>query len=489
MTVEAVPATAGGRLVAGRYRLQGEIGRGGMAHVCRAHDERLGRDVAIKMLAPSVAADAASVERLRREARVLGGLAHPHVVPIYDLGLDGGQPFLVLQLVEGPSLRQVLRQRGPLDPAEAVRIATEVADALACAHRQGILHGDVKPPNILLESRVEGDSPRALLTDFGVARSPGEEGTSPDDELFGSAPYVAPEVLREGVAAAGPRSDVYALGVVLYEMLVGQRPPGAGSDEGASPVPPSQQRPSVPRALDRVALRALARDPRHRFEDAAHFRAALLEAATSAALDGTRPLHHRQPSTAALAGIAAGIPVPRPAGGRLRAGGALAGGVLAAALLWLAVSRTTVVRDGPLGLLSGGAPATVPALAGMPVADARQALEAAGLRPDETREPTRDTPADVVVTQEPAGAQRAARGSVVRIVVSSGVQVPDLVGQACTRAREAVTPLGWTVRPVRWRIANVEDFGKIVQQEPAAGSVLPEPSAITVQVAGPVRPC
>ena len=273
--------------VGGRYRLVQLLARGGMAEVWEAVDDVLARPVAVKVLLPHLAADEAFVTRFRREAVAAARLSHPHIVSIYDTCTDCDVEAIVMELVRGTTLRAVLDARGPLGPKAAVDIAVQVADALHAAHRQGLVHRDVKPGNILLS-----DDGRVLVADFGIAKA--AEATSDLTEVgqvVGTAKYLSPEQVQGTEVDA--RSDVYALGVVLYEMLCGS-PPFAGDNATATavarlttdPVPPRVHCEGMPRRLEEVVLRALARDPAARFATAGDLRGALL-AVDLARDDGT----------------------------------------------------------------------------------------------------------------------------------------------------------------------------------------------------------
>jgi eukaryotic-like serine/threonine-protein kinase len=257
-----------------RYALRAELGRGSMGRVYHAHDELLGRDVAIKVLAHAAegGADAAFREAVAREARAAARLVHPGIATLFDIGEQDGHAFLVMELVEGHSLREVLETEGTLLPARAVEIAIQVADALSCAHDEGLVHCDVKPLNV-----VVADDGTAKLVDFGVACAATTTGAFSRDELYGSLPYLAPEqVLGERPDA---RTDVYALGAVLYEMLAG-RPPFDDPDATTllrrrlaedPPALGSQTRAVTPE-LEQVVMRALSRDPAGRHAMAGELR-------------------------------------------------------------------------------------------------------------------------------------------------------------------------------------------------------------------------
>ena len=269
--------------IAGRYVLRHELGRGGMATVHRAHDEVLGRDVALKLAHPHLVVDSAFRDRFRREARAVATLDHPNVVAVHDWGESDDSAFLVLQLVDGPSLRAVLRQRHRLQPAEAVAVLVPAARGLGAAHAKDLVHRDVKPENLLL-----GLDGTVRVTDFGLARAAASATTTfGSGVIVGSPHYLAPEAVRG--EPLDSRADVYGLGVVLYETLVG-RPPFEGESPLATAVlhtsrsvpAPSEQVDGIPPALDEIVRRACAADPDERFVDGRAFAAALEDAVTDA---------------------------------------------------------------------------------------------------------------------------------------------------------------------------------------------------------------
>lgn len=263
----------GGELFAGRYRLVGELGRGAMGVVHRALDTRLDRYVAVKVLSPHLATDAKARARLLAEAYAVAAVDHPNLCTIYEAGeTDDGRLFLAMACYDGETLAARL-ERGPLSPADAVRIATDVARGLGAAHRRGIVHRDVKPSNVLLT-----DDGLAKLLDFGIARSAGTDLTKTGDTL-GTAAYMSPEQLRGHV---DPRTDLWALGVVLFEMLAGRRPFAADYEAAlfyaiVHEPPPSLSalRPDAPPALAGVVERCLEKDPEERFQSAEEVEAAL----------------------------------------------------------------------------------------------------------------------------------------------------------------------------------------------------------------------
>ena len=264
-----------GTLLGGRYEVEGPLGWGGMAEVYLARDRRLGRQVAVKVLRHQLAADGRFLARFRREARAAASLRDPGIVAVHDTGSHDGCPFIVMEHVPGRTLAEVLRSEGPLDPARAASIAEEVAAALATVHATGIVHRDVKPSNIMVTR--EGD---VKMLDFGIARALRWTPLTDTPGAQGTPEYLSPEQAR-GEAVDG-RSDVYSLGVVLYEMLTG-RPPFTGESAVGvaykhveeAPPPVEALRPDVPPALAAIALRCLAKHPADRYRRAGELRADL----------------------------------------------------------------------------------------------------------------------------------------------------------------------------------------------------------------------
>src|SRR4051794_34775663 len=267
-----------GTLLSGRYRLDAQIGSGGMSTVYRAFDTVLERPVAIKLMHREIAADSDQLERFRREARSVAQLNHPHVVTVIDAGeepsSDGqnpgdGCPYIVLEYVEGETLKDVIRREGPLEVPQAIAYAIEIARALGAAHERQIVHRDVKPHNVLLSG--EGG---AKITDFGIARTLTEEGLTMAGRVLGTTDYVSPEqALGQQVT---PQSDLYSLGIVLYEMLTGdvpfhgETPVAVAMKHVREEVPDVQaRRPEISAATASVIDRSLAKDLSHRYEDAA----------------------------------------------------------------------------------------------------------------------------------------------------------------------------------------------------------------------------
>src|SRR5580700_8498636 len=262
-------------IIDGRYRVISRLGSGGMADVYLAQDQLLGREVAVKVLHHHFAEDQEFVERFRREASSAAALSHPNIVAIFDRGEWNGTYYIAMEYVAGRTLKAIVREQGALEPAAAIEIVVQILRAARFAHRRGVIHRDLKPHNVILDE--EG---RARVTDFGIARA-GASDMTLTGSIMGTAQYLSPEQ-AQGLAVSAS-SDLYSVGVILYELLTGVVPfegetavAIAFKQVSAEPRAPSSVNPAVPAALDAIVLRALAKDPAQRFADADEFIAVLL---------------------------------------------------------------------------------------------------------------------------------------------------------------------------------------------------------------------
>src|SRR5215218_3046667 len=264
-------------IVDGRYRAQKRLGVGGMAEVWCAEDEVLGRRVALKLLGGRFTEDPEFRERFRREAQAAAGLTHPNIVGIFDRAEWDGTPYIAMELVDGRTLKELVTERGPLEPGVAVNLTEQILRALGYAHRRGIVHRDVKPQNVILDG--EG---QAKVADFGIARAGHSEMTE-TGAIVGTVQYLSPEQAHGH--PVDRRTDLYSAGIVLYELLTGHVPFDGEAPVSIAlkhvnerPVPPGQLRPGIPPALEAVVLRALEKDPNLRYQSAEEFIAALEQA-------------------------------------------------------------------------------------------------------------------------------------------------------------------------------------------------------------------
>ena len=280
----ATPST----IFADRYEIVSEIAHGGMADVYLARDSKLDRPVALKVLSPELSRDPAFVERFRREAQAAAGLNHPNIVGIFDWGQEHGTSFIVMEYIDGRTLRDMIRHEGTIAPGQIADIGADIAAALSFAHQNGVVHRDVKPGNVLITTAGQ-----VKVTDFGIARAGGDnDGLTRTGAVMGTATYFSPEQ-AQGTAVDG-RSDVYSLGIVLYEMATGEPPFTADSPVSVAylhvrepVVPPSQKVPSVPPELERVIMTCLAKSPNDRYQSADDLRADLLRFRRGQAVQGT----------------------------------------------------------------------------------------------------------------------------------------------------------------------------------------------------------
>ena len=451
----------------GRYELHRRLARGGMADVFLARDQLLDRPVAVKVLFPEFATDPAFVERFRREAQSAANLNHPNIVSVYDWGQEQGTYFIVMEYIEGRSLADIIRNEGPLHPKRAAEVASDIAAALGFAHRNGVVHRDIKPGNVLISPTGQ-----VKVADFGIARAlnaSAEDNLTQAGSVMGTATYFAPEQ-AQGLPL-DPRSDLYSLGVVLYEMVTG-RPPFAGESPVAiaykhvqeQPAPPRHANTDVPVPLEAVIMRLLAKNPASRYPSAEDLRADLRRF-----LDG-QPVLAMGAAAATAAGATQAVPQTRtrayndgtrmipvedlpPAYQEPRRSGAflvvlilllcVLGGLLFALAKVLTSSTTTTVATKDFQVPTG--------LKGAPADQAEESLKNAGWKVKVVNEKNELVPASTVIEVDPAeGTTKKAPPSeppTATLKVSQGadtVPMPKVIGSQVDQAIQTLQAAGFT---------------------------------------------
>ena len=408
-----------------RYSYIDSLGSGGMARVLLAHDTVLDRDVAIKVLHRHYAEDPEFVERFRNEAQNAAALAHPNIVAIYDLGrAEDGTYYIAMEHVGGGTLKELMDRCGKLSAEEVATLGAQISDALGAAHRRGVIHRDIKPQNVLLTERGE-----AKVADFGIARAVSPMSESRTSLVLGTASYMSPEQ-AEG-ETLGPRSDLYSLGVVLYEMLTGGLPfeaetPVAMALKQVSETPrsPAEVEPSVPEGMDELVMRLLAKQPDARYQSADELAEDLRLVRGGGMPDlpaPVAPTGDHTPDTGTVDLPTSGG-VPRR---RQRFPLAILGALVVLGLMAWALSEG--LREPP----SASGQVEVPELTGMQLTEAQGSLEASGLTLGETStDPGSGAPQGEVVSQNPAAGDAVENGSPVDVTVSSGGDSDDSGGSS-----------------------------------------------------------
>lgn len=485
-----------GQMLANRYHIIEKVGEGGMALVYKAKDTLLGRPVAVKVLRPQFASDSDFVLRFRREAQTAASLSHPNVVNIYDVGEFGETHYIIMEYIEGRNLKEILREQGVFSPARAREIGKEVARALHHAHRHGLVHRDIKPHNILIT-----DEGRVKVTDFGIARAASTSTLTHTGMVLGSVHYFSPEQARGD--QVGLQSDIYSLGVLLYEMVTGQVP-----FSGESPIaialkhlqepvtPPSEINPDVPAELEHVIMRALTKEPAERYGSALEVLEDLRK------VPGTVPDAELKDDPQEATRI-----LPVPDGTQVYDRTMLRsahdeGGTGTAAerrrspWVWWMVALGLLVglvfAAGRLENLIFPPDIVVPNIVGRTVPEARELLESKGLRFASDKRVYHETvPAGRIISQDPRPDQPAKEGRTIFGVVSLGpefVQVPDVVGLSLREAKLAITQEALVLGTVQDAFDPNVPTGFVISQSPEGNTRLTKRASVDLVVSKGTEP-
>ncbi|TFV92588.1 Stk1 family PASTA domain-containing Ser/Thr kinase [Blastococcus sp. CT_GayMR20] len=478
-----------------RYEIGGVLGRGGMAEVHRGRDLRLGREVAVKVLRHDLARDPSFQVRFRREAQASASLNHPAIVAVYDTGEDrtttGATPYIVMEYVEGETLRDVLRREGHLTPERAMALSADICGALDFSHRNGIVHRDVKPGNVMITPQGT-----VKVMDFGIARAVSDSAATMTSTaaVIGTAQYLSPEQARgEGVDA---RSDVYSMGCMLFELVTGA-PPFTGDSPVAvayqhvreDPRLPSSINPAIPPELDAIVLKAMSKNPANRYQSAAEMRNDLLRALAGQRVEATPVMGDAEKTT--ILSATPGVPyrdddwddadeADRRRRRKIIAIVAVVVALLVAGAVALAIAMSGDDETPP------AAQVAVPGLVDLTEAEARQRITDAGLVVGEvtTRPVTDTTQVGTVLESDPAGGAQVEEGTEVSLVVGAepdAVAIPGVVGLDVEQAQSNLAADGFN-RVTIDRVDSAAPEGEVISVDPEEGTQVPVDTAITLEV-------
>lgn len=508
-----------GRIFNNRYQITECIGVGGMAEVYRATDNVLGRVVAVKVMLPQYAADENFARRFKQEAASAANLSSPYIVNVYDWGQDDGTYYIVMEFVRGSDLKTAIKERGAINQRKVAEIGSQVCQALSVAHKQDIIHRDVKPQNIMVQP--DGN---VKVMDFGIARA---KNSTMDKtaSVLGTAHYISPEQAQGKDLT--PASDLYSLGIVMYEAATGKLPfdgPDAVSvamkQVQEAPVLPSEIKPDIDPGLEAIIMKAMAKNPSERFATAMEMRYALNDflmgrpvnvggftSAQTAVIGGMGSMSSAQ--TQVMGGVApaggvdgtavmpvaggvgqGGMPVAGGAGGSTsyrssntakKGPNKKAVGIIVAIIAVVAIAAIAAFALGGTGGNTGNIP--VPNVIGKTLDEATQEIEAAGLEVGNVSERSDDKVEEgQVASQDPVAGTKRAEGDRVNLVISSGTSqspVPDVTNKTADEARKILTDAGFQVQAGAAKYSDTVEKDRVVQTDPAAGQSIPKNSVVT----------
>ena len=496
-----------GRVLNDRYEITERVGIGGMAEVYRAQDKVLGRMVAVKVMLPQYAADETFTKRFRLEAEAAARLQSPYIVSIYDWGLDGETYYIVMEFLRGTDLKTAIQERGAVNQRKVAEIGSQVAQALSVAHASNIVHRDIKPQNIMIQP--DGN---IKVMDFGIARA-GDAGLSQTSTVLGTAHYVSPEQAQG--KELGGASDIYSLGIVMYEAATG-RLPFEGQDAvsvavkqvNETPAPPSSINPNIDPSLELIIMKALEKDPSNRFADASEMRHALNDflagrpvnvgsvstmptTVMGAAAGATTTVMPRQAQAAAGPGATTAMPMQSGSAtnysNNQQSSGKKNGNRTKVIAAVVAIIAIIAIAAGVFALTSSSAEMVeVPKVSGETLAQATTELESAGFVVGETTEVfNSEIESGKVVSTNPEGGMKAEKGSTVDLTVSKGtesVKVPNLLGKTAEEAQAALEEVGLNGEQGDDVYSDKYEEGQVAEQSVKSGNKASKGDTITFKV-------
>lgn len=466
-----------GKVINNRYKIIEKIGSGGMADVWKAEDTLLKRVVALKILHKQFVEDENFLERFRREAQAAAKLTHPNIVSIFDVGEDDGTQYIVMEYAPGTNLKQIIQKDAPLPPEKAVHIASQICNAMAFAHQHEIIHRDIKPHNVIItpEEAIK-------VTDFGIARAGSSSTMTRTGTIIGTAHYISPEQAQGGMI--GSTTDIYSLGVVLYEMLTGELP-FRGENPVAvalkhiheTPMPPRSVYSAVPESLEAIIIKAMAKNPADRYQSAMEMQADLkrFQEGLPIKVVATPPpkISKEEEISRTMVGRRAAAPSKPQKKWLIPA--LIALGVLLLiggfALTYSLLSPATVV---------------VPDLKGKTLSQAQRAVEAKGLELEVAKEVYNEKiPPGRVISQDPAAGEKIKKGGTIQVTLSKGLatlKVPSLVGKTQEEAENILKKAGLEVGKVERAYSDTVPEGSVISQSPKAGAKVEKGSSVDIVV-------
>jgi eukaryotic-like serine/threonine-protein kinase len=467
----------------GRYKIIEKVGGGGMADVYKAEDQVLGRTVALKILHKQFASDEGFLERFRREARAAAKLTHPNIVSIYDVGEEGGVHFIVMEFVKGMTLKKLIQKDAPLSTEKVVHISMQIAKAMEFAHEHEIIHRDIKPQNVIIT-----DNGEIKVTDFGIARAGATSTMTRTGAVMGTAHYISPEQAQGSIV--GPTTDIYSLGVVMYEMATGELPFRGENPVSVAlkhindtPIPPRSVFGDIPVSLEAVIIKCMTKNPNERYRSADAVREDLkrvIEGLPVKIVGAATPAAGDPSDMTRTIAAQNGRPSGRTVQKKPRWG-------LIAAII--AVFLILLIGGGVLAYTLISSPSiVVPDIKGKTLSQAQQALDAVGLKLQVAKEVTNDKIAPGrVISQDPAAGAKMKKGGTVTVIMSKGLETvaaPDLTGKTEAEATALLKKAGLLLGKVDTGFSDTIAEGQVMAQSPKAGARVEKGGAIDITISG-----